>query len=178
MLWRRTTNVAAAGNLLASEDVPARRWSPLSWPSEGALWRTAHRRHGRGDGGLLAAAGGAGPRDLALKVVDKLSWPIVDLRVDWADDAPLDQLRALWDRYAPLAHDYVTRAVDPERAARLASACPGDPSPWLTPTSRRPISFCRPAYDLGSDWHGRGLSAQPALEPTAAIVILLCQPLP
>lgn len=51
-----------------------------------------------------------------LLVAEQHSFPLIDLRVDWHDH-PVPALRALWMRYAPLANDYVTRAIDPDNAA-------------------------------------------------------------
>jgi len=51
-------------------------------------------------------------------------WPIVDLRVDWTDDCPIDALDALWARYKPQRDDYVTRALDPTSAPSYG--LPGD----------------------------------------------------
>ena len=51
-----------------------------------------------------------------IKIVDDMPWPIVDLRVDWTDDCPIDALDALWARYKPQRDDYVTRALDPTSA--------------------------------------------------------------
>lgn len=118
----KAPNVAAAGNLLASDDAPAAMATaflasagPLGDRLIGAM-RAA-----------MASGGEAGPvHAISLKIVDKLSWPIVDLRVDWVEDAPLDRLQALWDLYAPLAEDYVTRALDPERAPSFG--VPADPA--------------------------------------------------
>ncbi|VXC93076.1 conserved hypothetical protein [Burkholderia sp. 8Y] len=65
----------------------------------------------------LAAGGEAGPvHSAALKIVSDLSWPLVDLRVDWADDDPIGKLRDLWTAYAPQMNDYVTRALNPTAA--------------------------------------------------------------
>ena len=51
----------------------------------------------------------------ALIVVDRESFPYVDLRVD--DHAtPIAELARLWSAYRPEADAYVVRAVDPERA--------------------------------------------------------------
>ena len=119
----RDRNVAAAGNLLASKDAPSAMVAaflasagPLGERLIGAM-RAA-----------MATGGEAGPvHAIGLKVVDKLSWPIVDLRVDWAEDTPIDRLQDLWNLYAPLADDYVTRAVDPERAPSFG--VPADPAP-------------------------------------------------
>ncbi|OJY65356.1 MAG: hypothetical protein BGP12_19400 [Rhodospirillales bacterium 70-18] len=64
------------------------------------------------------AAGGetAAVQSAALLVVDRESFPYVDLRVD-DHAAPLDELARLWARYAPQADDYVLRAVAPGQAA-------------------------------------------------------------
>ncbi len=65
----------------------------------------------------MAAGGEAGPvHSAALKIVGDLSWPIVDLRVDWADDDPIGQLDGLWQAYRPQMQDYVTRALNPTAA--------------------------------------------------------------
>lgn len=73
----------------------------------------------------LAAGGEAGPvHSAALKVVGDVSWPIIDLRVDWADDAPIDALARLWADYRPQMQDYLTRALDPTQAPSYG--VPGD----------------------------------------------------
>lgn len=65
----------------------------------------------------MAAGGEAGPvHSAALSVVDDLTWPIVDLRVDWADEDPIGQLAGLWQAYRPQMQDYLTRALDPTAA--------------------------------------------------------------
>ncbi|MBD1550321.1 DUF1028 domain-containing protein [Pseudomonas typographi] len=73
----------------------------------------------------LAAGGEAGPvHSAALKVVGDLSWPIVDLRVDWADEDPVGTLAQLWAAYRPQMQDYITRALDPTQAPSYG--VPGD----------------------------------------------------
>ena len=73
----------------------------------------------------LAAGGEAGPvHSAALKVVGDVIWPIVDLRVDWADVDPVGQLDALWQAYRPQMQDYLTRALNPTRAPSYG--VPGD----------------------------------------------------
>jgi len=63
------------------------------------------------------AGGEAGPvHSAAVKVVDNCSWPVVDLRVDWADREPIKVLFNLWQDYQPQMQDYVTRALDPREA--------------------------------------------------------------
>lgn len=56
-------------------------------------------------------------------VVDAVSWPVTDLRVDWADD-PIAELDRIWAVWRPQADDYVTRALDPETAPSYG--VPGD----------------------------------------------------
>lgn len=73
----------------------------------------------------VAAGGEAGPvHSAALVVVGELTWPIVDLRVDWADEAPIDALATLWHAYRPQLQDYLTRALDPTKAPSYG--VPGD----------------------------------------------------
>ena len=110
----------AAGNMLAATNVVD------------AMVRAFERTQGLLAERLLAAmhaaveAGGeAGPvHSAALKVVDRQVWPIVDLRVDWADDEPIGQLAQLWRAYLPQMQDYVTRALDPTAAPSYG--VPGD----------------------------------------------------
>ena len=61
------------------------------------------------------AAGGE-PKQVksaALLVVDRESFPLIDLRVDF-DARPLVQLRWLWEIYEPSVKLYVDRAVNPD----------------------------------------------------------------
>ncbi len=103
--------VAAAGNLLATEAVPAAMVAAFL-ATEGAL----AERLLRGLEAGLAAGGEAGPvRSAGLLVVRDLSWPLVDLRSDW-EEAPITRLRAAWDIYRPQCEDYVQRALAPDAA--------------------------------------------------------------
>ena len=73
----------------------------------------------------MAAGGEAGPvHSAALSVVSDLLWPIVDLRVDWAEQDPLGELGKLWEAYRPQMDDYVIRALDPTKAPSYG--VPGD----------------------------------------------------
>jgi uncharacterized Ntn-hydrolase superfamily protein len=111
---------AAAGNLLASSDVPAAMVSAFESASGhlGARLLEALRAGG-------ARGGEAGPvHSAGLLVVREVSWPIVDLRVDWHED-PLGALAALWQIYSPQIDDYVRRALDPGGAPSYG--VPGNP---------------------------------------------------
>ncbi|SDI73640.1 DUF1028 domain-containing protein [Pseudomonas panipatensis] len=73
----------------------------------------------------MAAGGEAGPvHSAALRVVGDLVWPIVDLRVDWAEEDPIGALETLWVAYKPQMQDYITRALDPTKAPSYG--VPGD----------------------------------------------------
>ncbi len=73
---------------------------------------------GEAAGGEIAAIASA-----ALLVVDRETFPFVDLRVD-AHDTPLLELARLWSLYEPTAEDYVVRAVDPDRAGAYIAPPP------------------------------------------------------
>lgn len=72
----------------------------------------------------LQAGGEAGPiHSAGVLVVDKLEWPIVDLRVDWSE-TPIGDLYQLWKVYEPQVEAYVIRALNP--ADSPSYAVPGD----------------------------------------------------
>jgi uncharacterized Ntn-hydrolase superfamily protein len=114
------THAVAAGNLLARPDVPA------------AMMAAFEARTGHLGARLLDAlhagverGGEAGPiHSAGLLIVRDVSWPIVDLRIDWTDEAPVAALTAIWSVYAPQIDDYVRRALDPMQAPGFG--VPGD----------------------------------------------------
>ena len=76
------TDCAAGGNLLAGPEVPAAMVAAFE-ASTGHLGRRLMLALEAG----LAAGGEAGPvHSAGLKIADRLSWPLVDLRIDWAED--------------------------------------------------------------------------------------------
>lgn len=110
----------AAGNLLAGEAVIQAMVEAFESASGQLADRLLAAMHG-----AMAAGGEAGPvHSAALKVVGDLVWPIIDLRVDWADSDPIGQLDGLWQAYRPQMQDYLTRALDPTAAPRYG--VPGD----------------------------------------------------
>jgi uncharacterized Ntn-hydrolase superfamily protein len=60
-----------------------------------------------------------------LLVVRDLPWPIADLRVDWTEVDPIEELAALWALWAPQQEAYLSRALNPDAAP--AFGVPGDP---------------------------------------------------
>ena len=113
-------DAAAAGNLLARPEVPN---AMLEAFAEVSLEFPARLLQALRAG--VAAGGEAGPiHSAGLLVVRDVSWPIIDLRVDWADDDPVAELTSLWERYQPQVEDYVRRALDP--AAAPGFGVPGE----------------------------------------------------
>lgn len=120
-LWgeARATDCAAGGNLLAGELVPMAMVEAFT----AAKGHLAERLMLALEAGL-AAGGEAGPvHSAGLKVADRLSWPLIDLRIDWAED-PIGMLRQAWEVYAPQMGAYVQRAEDPTQAPSYG--VPGD----------------------------------------------------
>lgn len=113
-------DVASGGNLLENEGVP-RAIVDGFLAAEGHLGDRliAALRAG------LAAGGEAGPvRSAGLKLVDKVDWPVADLRCDWTEDCPIEAVAAAWAVYKPQLDAYVQRAIDPREAPSYG--VPGD----------------------------------------------------
>ncbi len=113
-------NVASGGNLLQSVEVP-----------QAIVDAFIQSRGHLGDRLILAmqaglqAGGEAGPiHSAGLLLVDNVSWPVTDLRCDWSDECPIQQLSILWDIYKPQLGDYVKRALKPGDAPSYG--VPGD----------------------------------------------------
>ncbi|WP_372867619.1 DUF1028 domain-containing protein [Pseudomonas sp.] len=110
----------AAGNLLSAPAVIAAMIAAFEQTPGLLAERLLAAMHA-----AMAAGGEAGPvHSAALKVVDDLTWPLIDLRVDWAEQDPIGQLDTLWQAYRPQMQDYVIRALDPTRAPSYG--VPGD----------------------------------------------------
>ncbi|MCV9936862.1 DUF1028 domain-containing protein [Boseaceae bacterium BT-24-1] len=113
-------DVASGGNLLANDGVPQAIVDGFL-ASSGHLGDRliAAMRAG------LAAGGEAGPvRSAGLKIVDKVSWPVADLRCDWTEDCPIEAIATAWDVYKPQLDAYIQRALDPRAAPSYG--VPGD----------------------------------------------------
>ncbi|AXL50448.1 major pilin protein fimA [Paraburkholderia caffeinilytica] len=102
----------AAGNMLAGVEVIESMLPAFEQTSGTLADRLLAAMHA-----AITAGGEAGPvHSAALKIVGDVSWPIVDLRVDWIDDDPIGQLDGLWQAYRPQMQDYLTRALNPTAA--------------------------------------------------------------
>ncbi|MGA2776201.1 MAG: DUF1028 domain-containing protein [Steroidobacteraceae bacterium] len=114
-------DAAAAGNLLARAEVPGTMVGAFERAGGDFAARLLEAMRAG-----LALGGEAGPiHSAGLLVVRDVSWPIVDLRVDWSDADPIAALASLWEIYAPQVDAYVQRALDPGRAPSFG--VPGNP---------------------------------------------------
>tara|TARA_Y100000741_G_scaffold257020_1_gene198169 strand:- start:832 stop:1509 length:678 start_codon:yes stop_codon:yes gene_type:complete len=115
------TNCIAAGNMLKSKDIPSamvdsfKNNSNLFFPERLMLSLKAGLTAG-GEEGSIHSAG--------IKVVDDTAWPLIDLRIDWSDNDPIEELYKLWKAYEPQMNDYKSRALDPTKAPSYG--VPGD----------------------------------------------------
>lgn len=121
-IWTQSegANVASGGNLLANDAIPQAI-------VEGFIAAQGHigdrliaaMRAG------LAAGGEAGPiHSAGMKIVDKVSWPVADLRCDWTQSCPIENLATAWEVYKPQLDAYIQRALDPREAPSYG--VPGD----------------------------------------------------
>ncbi|SEN50673.1 Uncharacterized conserved protein, Ntn-hydrolase superfamily [Gemmobacter aquatilis] len=121
-LWGEAQGVdcAAGGNLLADAGVP----QAMVTAFEAASGHLGDRLIAALQAGL-AAGGEAGPvHSAGLKIVDRLDWPLADLRCDWTEDCPITALATAWQIYKPQMAAYVQRAIDPTQAPSYG--VPGD----------------------------------------------------
>lgn len=113
-------NVASGGNLLANETIPQAI-------VDGYLGYSGHigDRLIAGLRAGLLAGGEAGPvHSAGLKIVDTVSWPVADLRCDWTEDCPIENIATAWKIYKPQLEAYIQRALDPSEAPSYG--VPGD----------------------------------------------------
>lgn len=113
-------NVASGGNLLANDGVPQAivdGFLSASGPLGDRL--IAAMRAG------LTQGGEAGPiHSAGLQMCDTVAWPVADLRCDWTDDCPIENIATAWQVYKPQMAAYVQRALDPREAPSYG--VPGD----------------------------------------------------
>lgn len=113
-------NVASGGNLLDNDGVPqAIVDAYLSASGHIGDRLIAAMRAGRDAGGEAGPVHSAG-----MKIVDKVAWPVADLRCDWTEDCPIENIGAAWKVYKPQLDAYIQRALDPREAPSYG--VPGD----------------------------------------------------
>ncbi|MFK7858410.1 MAG: DUF1028 domain-containing protein [Granulosicoccus sp.] len=115
-------NCIAAGNMLSSTDVIDYMTGAFNTDISAHLGERLLTALEAG----ISAGGEQGPvHSAALKVVDKMPFALIDLRVDWHDTNPTAALRYLWTAYEPQMLDYLNRAKNPTAAPSYGVA--GDP---------------------------------------------------
>ena len=113
-------DVAAGGNLLKTAQVPA----AIVAGFEDATGHLGDRLLTAMQAGL-EAGGEEGPvHSAGLIIVDKVSWPVAELRCDWTENCPITEISKAWEIYKPQLDDYVRRALNPSDAPSYG--VPGD----------------------------------------------------
>lgn len=114
-------DAVAAGNMLTSTDIPQKMVEAFEAMADQHL---GDRLIGAMRA-AIAAGGEEGPvHSMGLIMVDKVSWNVADLRVDWTDGDPIEECAALWTRWRNEMDAYVTRALNPSGAPSYG--VPGD----------------------------------------------------
>jgi uncharacterized Ntn-hydrolase superfamily protein len=100
----------AAGNILANAEVPVAM--VRAFEAETGI-HLAERLLIAVEEGLVAGGEHGPVHSAGLLVAHEQAWSIVNLRVDWAEEGPIGELRKLWEAYEPQMRDYLTRAINP-----------------------------------------------------------------
>lgn len=121
-IWTQaqSENVASGGNLLANDGIPQAI-------VDGFLESSGHlgdRLIAAMRAGLAAGGEAGSVHSAGLKIVDKVSWPVADLRCDWTEDCPIEAVADAWEVYKPQLEAYIQRALDPREAPSYG--VPGD----------------------------------------------------
>lgn len=113
-------DVASGGNLLANDGI----CQAIVDGFEAASGHIGDRLIAAMRSGLTAG-GEAGPvHSAGMLIVDKVSWPVAELRCDWTEDCPIENIATAWDVYKPQLDAYIQRALDPREAPSYG--VPGD----------------------------------------------------
>ena len=121
-IWTQAmaANVASGGNLLANDGIP----QAIVDGFQSAQGHIGDRLIAAMRAGL-SQGGEAGPiHSAGLQICDKVAWPVADLRCDWTEDCPIENIATAWDVYKPQLAAYVQRALDPREAPSYG--VPGD----------------------------------------------------
>lgn len=115
------TGVVAAGNLLSSPEVPVAMVAAF----EAAAAQSLGDRLIAAMRAAVKAGGEEGPvHSIGMLLVRDVAWPVADLRVDWSEGDPIEDLDQLWQRWKGEMEAYVQRALDPSQAPSYG--VPGD----------------------------------------------------
>ncbi len=117
----KSLNCIAAGNMLKSEIVTQ---SMTNTFNENKNLNLTERLLTSLKAGLLAGGEEGDVHSAGIKVIHNNSWPLVDLRVDWLENNPIEELYKIWKNYEPQMKDYQSRALNPDQAPTYG--VPGD----------------------------------------------------
>lgn len=112
--------VVAGGNMLATAEIPKLMVAAFESAIGDLEWRLLSAARA-----AMSAGGEAGPvHSAGLAVVRNAGWRVTDLRVDWTELDPIDELAKLLTLWMPQRDDYVARGLDPTAAPSYG--VPGD----------------------------------------------------
>jgi uncharacterized Ntn-hydrolase superfamily protein len=117
----KSMNCIAAGNMLKSENVTQSMTNSFN---ENKNLNLTERLLTSLKAGLLAGGEEGDVHSAGIKVIHNNTWPLVDLRVDWLENNPIEELYKIWKNYEPQMKDYQSRALDPDQAPTYG--VPGD----------------------------------------------------
>ena len=117
----KSLNCIAAGNMLKSENVTQSMTNSFN---ENKNLNLTERLLVSLKAGLLAGGEEGDVHSAGIKVIHNNTWPLVDLRVDWLENNPIEELYKIWKNYEPQMKDYQSRALDPDQAPTYG--VPGD----------------------------------------------------
>lgn len=113
-------HAVAGGNLLATPDVPETMVEAFEATTGDLEVRLLAAMQAAKDAG-----GEAGPvHSIGLSVVRDAGWRVTDLRIDWTDNDPIQELAQLLELWLPQRDDYITRGLNPTFAPSYG--VPGD----------------------------------------------------
>ncbi|NNM74018.1 DUF1028 domain-containing protein [Enterovirga sp. DB1703] len=108
----------STGNFIANTGVPKAMVEAFEASSHLVF---AERLLAAVDAGLEAGGETKPIMSAALLIAHRESWPLVDLRIDWAQD-PHVELRKLWDFYEPHQERFVKQVLTPSDLTLLADS--------------------------------------------------------
>jgi uncharacterized Ntn-hydrolase superfamily protein len=108
----------STGNFIANTDVPRAMVEAYEAATDLVF---AERLLAAVDAGLAAGGETKPIMSAALLIADRETWPLVDLRVDWAENPHLE-LRRIWDFYEPHQERFVEQVIAPSSLTLLADS--------------------------------------------------------
>ena len=108
----------STGNFIANTDVPKAIIAAYERATDLSF---AERLLAAVDAGLEAGGETKPIMSAALLIADRNPWPLVDLRVDWAEN-PLTELRKLWEFFEPHQERFVKQVLTPSELTLLENS--------------------------------------------------------